>query len=216
MTLVHNRLDRRAAMIGTLSRIIAVSSILLLCLLASCLTMKAQATEFTQNTGGTNAMTMQVPLANYPGRGVSLPITLNYSTNGLWRVAFHGSYVSGGRTRAVTEALYAEHSTAGWTTSLNVPEVEWPRQTMSIGIRASHTLSALTTHTHFGWPVCSFHMPDGSTHELRKSHAVYQDSGKIDMSGTFYAVDSSRMRYDSTGASTGTLADPNLAHPQPT
>ena len=30
--------------------------------------------------------------------------------------------------RGVTEAIYAEHSTAGWTTSLDVPKVEWPKQ----------------------------------------------------------------------------------------
>ena len=52
---------------------------------------RAQTAQFTQNTGGSNAMTLQVPLANYPGRGVSLPITLHYSTRGLWRIGFINS-----------------------------------------------------------------------------------------------------------------------------
>ena len=42
-----------------------------------------------------------------------------------------------------------------------------------------------------------------------KQDAVYQDGGVIDMVGTFYAVDGSRMRYDSTGQNTGTLYLPD-------
>src|SRR2546421_7133499 len=105
------------------SRIIMGGVALLFWLLVSGLTIQAQTADFTQNTGGTNAMTMQVPLASYPGRGINLPITLNYSTSGLWRIGFHHSYLSAGAHRAVTDALYAEHSTGGWTTSLNVPEI---------------------------------------------------------------------------------------------
>lgn len=42
--------------------------------------------------------------------------------------------------------------------------------------------------------------------------------GSVDTSGTFYAVDGSRMRYDSTGTDTGTLYLPDgtkyvLGHP---
>jgi RHS repeat-associated protein len=188
-----------------LSRIILGGIALLLWWLLSALTIQAQVTDFTQNTHGTNAMTMQVPLANYPGRGVNLPITLNYSTNGLWRVGYHGSYMSGGRTRAVTDALYAEHSTAGWTTSLNVPEIEWPKQN-DVYWYTGKTYP-FGTHYPYTYRIARvfIHMPDGSTHELRKSDAVYEDTGQIDTSGTFFAVDDSRMRYDSTGANTGSL-----------
>jgi hypothetical protein len=47
----------------------------------------------------------------------------------------------------------------------------------------------------------TIHMPDGSQHALRKSDHFYNGS-YIDMHGTFYAVDGSRMRYDSTGVDT--------------
>src|SRR5260370_42463487 len=89
----------------------------------------AQSAEFTQNTKVSNAMTMQVPLANYPGRGVSLPVTLHYSTSGLWRIGFiNSAYENVSGTQVLqpnAEAIYAEHSTAGWTTSLDIPEIEW-------------------------------------------------------------------------------------------
>ena len=54
----------------------------LACWLCMSSSSQAQTAEFTQNTGGSNAMTLQVPLANYLGRGVSLPVTLHYSTRG--------------------------------------------------------------------------------------------------------------------------------------
>ena len=105
--------------------------------------------------------------------------------------------------RAVTEAIYAEHSTAGWTTSLDLPKVQWP---------GANDFYAYSGKPNFSGSIHSYriarvyiHMPDGSTHELRKSDQPYQSSGWIDMTGTFYAVDSSRMRYDSTGETTGTL-----------
>ena len=89
--------------------------------LSCVLSAQAQTAEFTQNTKGSNAMTMQVPLANYPGRGVSLPVTLHYSTSGLWRIGFINSTyenVSGYQVlQPNAEAIYAEHSTAGWTMS---------------------------------------------------------------------------------------------------
>ncbi len=169
----------------------------------------AQTAEFTQGNKSSNTMTMQVPLGSYPGRGVSLPINLNYSSQGLWRIGFLNSvYVNvyGYQIRrSVAEAIYAEHSTAGWTTSLNVPEVEWPKQNDIYWYTGKPYSSGSYYPYTFRIGRVFIHMPDGSTHELRKADAVQQDIGYVDMSGTFSAVDGSRMRYDSTGQSTGTL-----------
>jgi RHS repeat-associated protein len=52
-------------------------------------------------------------------------------------------------------------------------------------------------------------MPGGGTYELRRSDQVYQDNGTVSTTGTFYAVDGSRVRYDSTGPATGTLYMPD-------
>jgi RHS repeat-associated protein len=184
-----------------------------LCVAAVCLSCalsaQAQTAEFTQNTKGSNAMTMQVPLANYPGRGVGLPVTLHYSTSGLWRIGFINSVSEniGGYPvlQPVAEAIYAEHSTAGWTTSLDVPEIEWPKQNDCYWYTGKPYSKGYVPGYTFRIARVFIHMPDGSTHELRKADAVYQDNNVVDMSGTFYAVDDSRMRYDSTGQNTGTL-----------
>ena len=101
----------------------------MLCFFSASLLVKGQEAEFTQNKSGSHAMTLDVPLTNYPGRGVSVPVRLTYSTQGLWRIGFINSVPLGSSVwRSVTEAIYAEHSTAGWTTSLDVPKVEWPKQ----------------------------------------------------------------------------------------
>src|SRR5712691_1654261 len=179
----------------------------LLCLPWLGSSLQAQTAEFTQNAKGSNAMTMHVPLANYPGRGVSLPVTLNYSTQGLWRIGFMNTVPNPSLSvsQSVAEAIYAEHSMAGWTTSLNVPEIEWPK----LNDRYWYTGKPYPLAYNYGYTYriarVFIHMADGSTHELRKADAVYQDNNFVDMSGTFYAVDGSRMRYDSTGQNTGTL-----------
>src|SRR6266852_3546150 len=172
----------------------------------------AQTAEFTQGNKGSNAVTMQVPLGNYPGRGVSLPVSLNYSTQGLWRIGFINSvYVDtyvGQIRRSVAEAIYAEHSTAGWTTSLNVPELEWPKQNdVYKWTGVPYALGWINGYT-FRIPRVFVHMPDGSTHELRRADQVYGDP-VVEMNGTFYAVDGSRMRYDGNADGTGVLYLPD-------
>jgi RHS repeat-associated protein len=179
----------------------------ILCCLVVSLAAHGQDAEFTQgHTGGSHAMTLQVPLGNYPGRGMNLPVNLSYSTGGLWRVGFINTIPMGSSVwRSTTEAIYAEHSTAGWTTSLDVPKVEWPKQNDIYWYTGKPYPKGTVSPYTFRIAEVFIHLPDGSTHEFRKSDAVYQDSGVIDMVGTFYAVDGSRMRYDSTGQTTGTL-----------
>lgn len=84
--------------------------------------------------------------------------------------------------RSVTEAIYGEHSTAGWTTSLDVPKSEWPRQNDVYWYTGKSY--AQGTHSPFTFRVAQLfmHMPDGSTHQMRKTDAVYQDSDAINAS----------------------------------
>lgn len=184
--------------------------IAILCFAYASRPLKAQTAEFTQNTIDSHSVTVEVPLANYPGHGLNMPVKLNYSTNGLWRIGFINSVPLGQSVwRSVTEAIYAEHSTAGWTTTLDVPKVEWPRQNDVYW----YTGKAYTkgTVSPFTYRVAHLymHMPDGTTYEMRKQDAVYQDTGSISMTGTFYSVDGSRLRYESSGQSTGILYLPN-------
>jgi YD repeat-containing protein len=103
------------------------------------------------------------------------------------------------------EAIYAEHSTAGWTTSLDVPEIEWPKQNDRYWYTGKPYTQNLVSGYTFRIARVFIHMPDGSTHELRRSDQVYADANLVEMNGTFYAVDDSRMRYDGNSDGTGTL-----------
>ena len=173
------------------------------------MSVMAQTAEFTQNKKNSNEMTLEIPLRNYPGRGASLPVTLRYSSQGLWRIGFIKSVTVNvwgvNIQRSVAEAIYSEHSTAGWKTSLDVPQIEWPKLNDRYWADGKpYARGYVGTYTHRVARVY-IHMPDGSTHELRKSDQPYLDNNTIDMTGTFYAVDGSRLRYDSTGETTGTL-----------
>ena len=174
---------------------------------------QAQTAQFTQNSKSSNSLTLEVPLGNNPGRGINLPVTLRYSSHNLWRVGFINSVsvnVWGYQIRrSVAEAIYAEHSTAGWNTSLDVPEIEWPQLNDRYWADGKPYARGQVYPYTYRVARMFINMPDGSTHELRKSDQVYQDFNNIDVTGTFYAVDGSRMRYDSTSATTGTLYLPD-------
>ena len=183
-----------------------------ICGLSVLLRVQAQSAEFTQNGKNSHSMSLEIPLVEYPGRGAEMPVKLRYTSSGLWRIGFMRAVPMGSSVwRSVTEAVYAEHSTAGWTTSLDVPKVEWPQQNDIFWYTGKPYPRGTVPPFTFRVARLYLHMPDGSTHEMRKQDAVYQDGGTIDMVGTFYAVDGSRMRYDSTGQTTGTLYLPNGA-----
>jgi RHS repeat-associated protein len=174
--------------------------------------------QFTQGDvkEGTS-VSLGVPIRSYKGRGLDLPISLSYSSN-LWRLDQLNKIHVNGLVHPVTQAIYAEHSVAGWKSTLDLPTVEFPKQTDSYDYRAQPYPSA-TFNGCFGYRIARLyiHMPDGSKHEFRKSDPPYH-STIIDKVGTFYAVDGSRMRYDSTGTDTGTLFLPDgtrfvLGHP---
>ncbi len=185
---------------------------LMLITLASCAMSSsafAQNIQFTQGSVGSGLdNTIQVPLGGYPGRGAaSLPVTLSYSSR-VWRIGNLATVNDTSNYTTIAEAIYAEYSTAGWKSSLDLPVIEWPKND--------------DTYYYSGKPFCNvcgssfrqfrvarvfIHMPDGSTHELRKGDQPYE--GSIDVSGTFYAVDGSRLRYDSTSATVGKLYLPD-------
>jgi RHS repeat-associated protein len=163
--------------------------------------------QFTQGNVGTGLdHQITVPLRSYPGRGAAdLPVNLTYSSR-VWRIGPITTILNNqwAKYQTITEAIYAENSVAGWKSSLDLPIIEWPRND--------------DTYYYSGKPFCHvcgsnarqfrvarvyITMPDGSKHELRKGDQPYE--GSIDMVGTFYAVDSSRLRYDSTSQTTGTL-----------
>jgi RHS repeat-associated protein len=175
------------------------------CLAGMCASVRAQNVQFTQGSVGSGLdNTIQVSLASYPGRGATnLPVTLSYSSR-VWRLGHLATVNNQSYYQTIAEAIFSEYSTAGWKTSLDLPIIEWPKTD--------------DTYYYSGRPFCQvcgsgstqfrvkrvfIHMPDGSTHELRASDQPY--SGAMILTGTFYAVDGSRLRYDSSSQTTGTL-----------
>lgn len=190
------------------ARLTAVS---LLCLAASA-PSRGQNVQFTQGSVSSGLdNSISIPIVAHPGRGAaSLPITLYYSSK-VWRVGHlktvHANVSGYSIPRTVAEAAYAEHSAAGWTTSLDVPEIEWPKLSDLYWYDGKPYHNSITgTYRVANVYV---HMPDGSTHELRSQDEVYQNQGYVQQSGDFYAVDGSRLRFDNRPDVTPTLYLPD-------
>jgi RHS repeat-associated protein len=185
---------------------LALGSVLLCCVVET----KAQNIQFTQGSVGSGLdNTIEIPITGYPGRGSNLPVRLYYSSR-VWRIG-HLATVNNGNYQSIAEAIFAEHSVAGWTTSLNLPIIEWPKEQDQYYYTGKQFCFVCGSNLRrFRVARVFIHMPDGTTHELRQSDQPYE--GALRVFGTFYAVDGSRLRYDSTSATTGTLYLPDGSH----
>jgi RHS repeat-associated protein len=158
------------------------------------------------NIGSGLDNSLQIQLRAYPGRGqASLPITLYYSSK-VWRIKYTGTiYNPYDRllSEPMTQAMYAEYSAAGWTSSLGIPFIEWPESNQVYDYRGKSVCldchnPAFSPDNYWKVPRLTLHMPDGSAHELRRDDTPY--TGPVNNSGIYYAVDSSRLRYDTATA----------------
>jgi hypothetical protein len=146
----------------------------------------------------TLALNIEVPLGNYPERGgTELPVTLYYSSK-----VHHIQYLQSGNPeyqnfRTWSTPSYSELMVSGWTSSLGVP---------TLGDQGAqfydYSSGAVTTTCS---PSCKIvrHvqiiMPDGSSHDLRHSVPLatwISGQPAPSLSGTYYAVDGSQMRYE--------------------
>jgi len=148
----------------------------------------------------TFGMSIQVPLGEYPGRGVNLPINLRYSSK-VWRASFLDTYqTSFVKTRV--EGKFAEGSVAGWTTSLDIPWLEsggghnGPYDELGNPICISAQCVQTPGAPFFYVNRMLLHMPDGSSHEMRRDDILA--SGGSSAAGVYVAADGSQMRYDTT------------------
>ena len=170
--------------------------------------VRAQNFQNTENTAdsslrsglqvdpSTLGLSLQIPLRSYPGRGPNLPVTISYASK-QWRIEMLRGFPTFNGYYTQSTAKYAEHSVSGWTSSLDIPTVEY------FGVSQQFDPSD-------GKPLCTVcdpppgvtpyfvdrmvvHMPDGSTHELRKNDTPVASAS---WSGIYYAVDGSRLKYD--------------------
>lgn len=200
--------------------------VLTACLLAVSVCAQAQTDQsnvrFTQGEVNESAtLSLGVPLANYKGRGIDLPVSLSYSSN-VWRLehlsTVYNSYTYNYAFRqSITQALFAERSASGWKSTLDLPTIEYSRPIDVYEYRGKPS-TAGSVCSPYRIAGVTIHMPNGSAHQLRKSDTPHQ-LGYVDMTGTFYAVDGSRIRFDANGtADTGTIYMPDgtkyiLGHP---
>ncbi len=202
-----------------LSKLIFVTAVLLLLTTVTPAQDDQSNARNTQGNVNENAkVSFGVPLANYPGRGLDLPVSLSYSSD-VWRITNYRTAISYPYSnfpnqsvkQSVAKAMYAEYSRAGWKSSMDLPVIEFADETYNsfggpLGSYGGVSENGCTTTR---MPRIYVHMPDGSTSELRNGDTAYQTTGAITTTGTFYSVDNSRLRYDSYGANMGTLYLPN-------
>ena len=162
----------------------------------------------------TLGMSFSIPLASYPGRaGHDLPVAITYSSKVL-RLAFrHVDSVPISGAITWTGVEFAEHSTAGWTSTLNPPRVEFTGigQYFDLQGRAACEDVCVPGQTSVGDRYIKrihVHMPDGSSHELRLDDQVYMVPFTA-FTGTFHAVDGSRMRFESNAGGASVLYLPD-------
>src|SRR6185295_18029407 len=160
----------------------------------------AQIIQYTQNVADTTlrsrfrvdpstlGLSLQIPLANYPGRGgAQLPVTLYYSAK-VWNVND-------------LEPAYGQHSVAGWTCSLTAPTIEWTGyigETYDTGVSNSCEPPPTTRPCEYISRI-RVYLPDGSSHEMRKDDLARNARQlPLDRTGTFLDVDGSRLRFESS------------------
>ena len=162
----------------------------------------------------TLGMSFSIPLTSYPGRaGHGLPVAITYSSKVL-RLDFQGvdsTPVTGAKTWTGVE--FAEHSTAGWTSTLTPPRVEFTGmgQFYDWQGRAACPDVCLPGQSTVGDHYIKrihVHMPDGSSHELRLDDALHIMPVEP-FTGTFQAVDGSRMRFESNAGTASVLYLPD-------
>jgi RHS repeat-associated protein len=146
-------------------------------------------------------MNIQIPLGSYPGRGgLDMPITLNYSSK-VWSVVTLPEVDLGEGHPNIPEMLrarYAVNSMAGWTTNLGIPTVEFTGRDQVYNSSAFPCVGCSST-IYFYILRIYVHMPGGGTVELRISDlpiSTHSAPSEADFAGTYYAVDGSRMRYE--------------------
>jgi RHS repeat-associated protein len=216
-TMAWARFVERSALRRIPALLLGVVSLLLM----SATIGRAQSIQYTENKPdqalrsamrvdpSTLGLSIEVPIASYPGRGgASMPINLSYSSK-QWRVDFSSSYLTVLELpRTTSYPKFSEWATTGWTTTADIPRIEW--------VGAGQPFSSDGT-AYVGYDGPNYinrirvHMPGGSSHELRIDDSPVTTPATA---GTFYAVDGSNLRYEATSSTDGILYLPDGARYQ--
>jgi hypothetical protein len=149
----------------------------------------------------TLGMSFSVPLGNYPGRGASMPVTMSYSSK-VWRIKHLTDWTDiPGFVHSDVGPKFGEYSVSGWTTNLDVPWLEYTGSAQVYDNEGNPVCITcdLTWIPTFFVERIAMHMPDGSTHEMRKGDTPVQRSlqeGAPPLTGIYVSTDGARMKYD--------------------
>ena len=153
-------------------------------------------------------MEMSIPIGAYPGRGISIPVSISYSSK-VWRMEYNGMEMIGGTANnqgcfSKNIPTYSENSASGWTSSMGIAYVEYTGEDNSFtgeGKARDSDFCADTQNPNYGYiKRIQIHLPSGASHELRASDIpiTYPRTTQpepINMSGTYYSVDGSNLKY---------------------
>ncbi len=170
----------------------------------------------------TLAAGFELPLISYPGRGSGISVALRYSSD-VWRREQVGSHPvpdAPGGCVPISEARFSEKSASGWTTSLEIPYVEYVglgTQYRADGKQIGPDSSGCEQPgPDLAWVRrILIHLPSGRAHELRMDDEVlvFPRSSQCEdsetqaqcsssdpslprnTSGWYYAIDGSNIRY---------------------
>ena len=176
----------------------------------------------------TLALNIEIPLAEFNGRGPGLPVALHYNSK-VWRVNNQSVYEfpssnppHTGPPFYLTQAIFSENSSSGWTNTLGVPFIEDLGGAEPYAVWFAYGTNFINGNFNNGIPWDDFytqpgpsdcelvdcmsfphqyyidrvrvHMPDGSSHELRREADMAYSSAPP---AILVAVDGSQLRYDS-------------------
>jgi RHS repeat-associated protein len=163
----------------------------------------------------TYAMELSIPIGDYSGRaGTGIPVSFMYSSK-VWQIYAPpgSSWQSASGIKTDTEPLYAKRTSAGWTSSLTVPRLDFgdniyeAMHSTSVYDGQPYAQGDFTPSENYALYYIKrvqLQMPDGSTHELRKDDSRYSygtvqspgPSGTPDQTTTYLSVDGSKMRLE--------------------
>jgi hypothetical protein len=123
----------------------------------------------------TLGMEISIPLVSFPGRGISIPVNLSYSSK-VWRLQYIRTdpAVNSPSCQTINLPKYAETTASGWTSSLGFAYIEYTGKAqifdsrgVAQGDAAPTCESAPDDNLDVYVRRLILHMPSGETHELR-------------------------------------------------
>ncbi|MEZ5306288.1 MAG: RHS repeat-associated core domain-containing protein [Pyrinomonadaceae bacterium] len=158
----------------------------------------------------TLGMEISINLGSYPGRGIEVPVTIQYSSK-VWRIDYVNSQSAVNNPNScikLNSPKFSEHSASGWTSSLDIPYIEYVGMDNLYNERGFPLADGCGTEVPESDPEwdrayvkrISFHIPGGGTYELRAGDGVtmipFGDNQTTpDFDDVFYSTDGSNLKY---------------------